>query len=330
MKSMLKRWKLIALLFGTALAISATFIILVQNLGYDASYSVRMGRTVTWTPFEGVTNLRISVKDNNKIKVAQEEDALIIYGNMTGITSVTVYNLDDTTAKVKKARIVVTARRTPNSDDEDDEDNPGAETPGDGTNSPGTSDGGYIGEKPDGKITYKYDPPKNFNFSYAVYDKDVSKEPMIYQYAYLDDKLSQKDSDGLWYHYAGNSAYIKDGNDWVKDLEATEGIVKDAIEGVTSEPWPLNAYYVQIPSKTAGTALDINDYYKGTEKVCGIECWVIETGTHGGYGEHYKYWINPANGHTLKMEWGDPGKTNVIEVTFYDVNFKEWPDGWKP
>lgn len=69
----------------------------------------------------------------------------------------------------------------------------------------------------------------------------------------------------------------------------------------------------------------LNEYYVGTEEVCGVECWVFDS--KGLNAINMKYWIDPSNGCCLKIvdEYGD-----YAQVTEYNLNYTEWTDNLAP
>jgi len=183
-----------------------------------------------------------------------------------------------------------------------------------------------------GTITYRYDAPVNFYYEYVNYTKGGSyDESDIHLEAYLNGAYTHNLSGTNYlFHYVGTNAYGYDGSKWVIDEMAEPDEVQGVIEEASSNPFPLNLYYTIIDSTAAGSFININDYYKGKETVCGISCWVIDLGNYGGASERYKFWINPANGHTLKMEMGESNNRDVTEVLKYNPDLKAWPDGLKP
>jgi len=259
--------------------------------GYDAEFTVIIGYGDDWTPFPGKNGVTFANSDNSVLAVKDNGSKVEFTGLIAGDSVITA-TLDGAESK---ALVHVRA---------------------------------VEGKEPTaGKITYHYDAPTNFYYEFVSYSKGKSyDEANVRLEAYLGGARTTRDG-GILYHYAAGVPYVNDGG-WKTDYEgATEEMAIEAVEKIKAEPWPLNAYYSLVVSTTPGANLDINDYYKGNETVCGISCWVVDLGLFSG--ENYKFWINPANGHTLKMESGD-ANNQVTEVLSYDPDFKVWPDGLKP
>ncbi len=70
----------------------------------------------------------------------------------------------------------------------------------------------------------------------------------------------------------------------------------------------------------------LNEYYVGTEKVCGVDCWVFDS--KGLNAIYEKYWIDPSNGVCLKYMDTEDGSYSV--VTDYNLNYTEWTDNLAP
>ena len=70
----------------------------------------------------------------------------------------------------------------------------------------------------------------------------------------------------------------------------------------------------------------MNDYFVGTEKICGVECWVFDT--KGLNAIYHKYWIDPSNGCCLKYMDTEDGDYAI--VTEYNLNYTQWTDNLAP
>jgi hypothetical protein len=317
----LKKW--IALLIAALMMFSLT----ACGEKYDKEFTILVGGSGEWTPFENASGVTFANSDSKAVSVEDDGETVTFTGLAVGKSVITAtYDGKTIKALVKVVKELV-------GNPSENGNSPGTSTPGNSTNSPGTNgEGGYIGERPseNGAIKYHYDPPENFYYEYAYYTKGESYEYNdIELIVYLDGAYTKR-VDGNYYHYSGDSCIANGGDGWVDNQDSPDE-VQDAIKRIKENPAPINYYYEIIDSSEAGVNIDINDYYVGNETVAGISCWVVDLGTYGGHSENYKFWINPANGHTLKMEDGDPnGTRNVYEVLYYDPDLKEWHDNWKP
>jgi hypothetical protein len=166
------------------------------------------------------------------------------------------------------------------------------------------------------EVKYEFKPPQN-NFYYKWKSGDKT------QYAgYINGGLWSDDGNRQKFSTPDGKNYYYSGGKWKLDEIADSGDVKAWIAQYLAEPEFLGAYYVYFWKRHNAAAdgkLQASQYYKGKEQFLGINCdiFVDKRGA--------QYWIDPANGGTLKRVSADGKK--VEEMVEYNLNFTRFPAG---
>lgn len=151
--------------------------------------------------------------------------------------------------------------------------------------------------------TYKYNPPTD-NFFITIND---SGSKFNETYMKHGDDEAYNDGQGIdrfWNIKTGKSWYYRpEAQGWTVDTDW--------------EFEPLGANLSIINSFDSEVNKDkLSNYYVGTEKVLDIDCWHFFVDFKDG--TVIQYWVDPANGCTLKYQINaDPAKI----VTVYDLNY---------
>ena len=107
---------------------------------------------------------------------------------------------------------------------------------------------------------------------------------------------------------------IKDGENWYYRPEAQGWTddVKWEFEPLGKSFFPLDAFENEVDK------VNLSKYYVGMERVLDVNCWHFFVDNEDG--SVIQYWVDPANGCTLKRQInGEPAR----EVTVYDLNYKK-------
>jgi len=133
----------------------------------------------------------------------------------------------------------------------------------------------------------------------------------VSHFDYENNKTYMRDSDGTWY---GDSDYSEYGLDDYGDNIGPLSAMDDNL-----------MYYIRM----FGFEDRLDEYYVGTEKVAGINCWVFDS--KGINALYMKFWVDPSNGCTLKYLGYEGSEIGyVYEVTEYNLNYKQWTENLKP
>ena len=98
--------------------------------------------------------------------------------------------------------------------------------------------------------------------------------------------------------------YCPDAQGWTDDVDWE-------FEPFDESCLPLNSFAKDVTDKS-----NLSNYYVGKEKVMGIDCWRFFVEQKDG--SVIQYWVDPANGATLKRQFnGEPAKV----VTVYDLKY---------
>ncbi len=211
-------------------------------------------------------------------------------------------------------------------------------TSDDTSGSGGGGGGGNRGEKAESfEGTYTYNPPKdNYLIKWTYYDADGS-EGGFDIYARIGQGHTEAMNDVGVYHASENmEKYYQ---------RAWEGEYSDWMlcPGYGYSDW-LSDHNPDEPNLGSCDAMEeyfmhyfraygfdekegkLNEYYVGTEKVNGIDCWVFDS--KGLNTITMKYWIDPSNGCCLKYMDTEDGDYAI--VTEYNLNYTEWTDNLAP
>ena len=155
---------------------------------------------------------------------------------------------------------------------------------------------------------YVYNPPTDhFFISYSL-----QQDGLMETRAKIGDEESYNDGVGIdryWNVKTGECFYYHSDKGWKPD-------VKFDFEPLSPSFFPLNAFFKEV------SADSISDCFIGEEYFLGINCWVFFTqNPDGGIA---KFWVDPANGCTLKCQsnYDEP-----YSVKVYDLDYRRWDFG---
>lgn len=255
--------------------------------GYDAEYTIYVNGSDEWTPFPGKSGVGFTLSDDKVISVSDNGTKIEFTGKQVGESVITA-TLDGTESKAL-VKVVISGSTK---DGEDTE---------------------FTG-------TYKYSPPAdNYHIAYTNHLGNS------YEYAKIGDNEATVDYNSGWRHFwnvstGGHSSFYDD--KWIED-------VLFDFEAFSDDTWqPLDNFEHDIASFYRGMgSLDekLPYHYVAIENYLGIDCWVFDSKSVNG--NYAKYWVDPANGLTLKTTYTDGSTT---EITVYDLNYKEWDSAFRP
>ena len=151
--------------------------------------------------------------------------------------------------------------------------------------------------------TYTFNPPTD-HFFVTIRDTGSCFNET---YMKLGDQEAYNDGQGIdrfWNLKTGKNWYYRpDAQGWTDDVDWE-------FEPFGKSFAPLNAFANEVNKD------DLSQYYVGMEKVLDIDCWHFFVDFEDG--TVIQYWVDPANGCTLKRQINaDPAKV----VTVYDLNY---------
>ena len=151
--------------------------------------------------------------------------------------------------------------------------------------------------------TYSFSLPKD-HFFITIHDEGSNFNET---YMKLGDDEAYNDGQGIdrfWNVKTGkNWTYRPDAQGWTTEVDGE-------FEAFGNRLGQLNAFDDEVNKE------NLSDYYVGTEKVLDIDCWHFFVDEEDG--SLIQYWVDPANGCTLKRQINaEPAKT----VTVYDLNY---------
>jgi hypothetical protein len=168
-------------------------------------------------------------------------------------------------------------------------------------------------------VKYEFKPPQN-NFYYKWKTSSGT-----YYAGYINGGLWRDDGSGQTFSTSDGKTYYYYEGKWRLDGEADSGDVRAWLTQHLTEPDFLGSYYEYFWERynaAAGGTLRASLYHKGKERFLGINCDIFVDNLLT------RYWIDPANGCTLKRVSAD-GK-EVEEILEYNLNFTRWPAGLPP
>lgn len=152
--------------------------------------------------------------------------------------------------------------------------------------------------------TYTFNPPTDHFF---ITIRDLASG-FNETYMKLGDNEAFNDGQGVDRFWN-----VKTGKNWYYRVEA-QGWTDDVdweFEPFGDSFFPLNAFATEVNKD------NLSQYYVGMEKVLEVDCWKFFVDFENG--SVIQYWVDPANGCTLKRQLNaDKPK----EVTVYDLNYK--------
>lgn len=156
--------------------------------------------------------------------------------------------------------------------------------------------------------TYKFNPPTDHFFISYTDPLGKSTETRVK----IGDEESYHDGKGVDCYWN-----VKTGENFHYDLDkGWQPDVKFDFEPLSSEFFPLNAFNVEVPADS------IANCYLGEEEYLGINCWVFFTQKPDG--SIVKFWVDPANGCTLKRQ---VNSDEPCVVKMYTLNYTKWEFG---
>lgn len=248
----------------------------------EIEFNMSVGDTIVWTPFDNCDTMSYSIKFPNYIDFAP-----IKYGNSIQVIAKKIGNSRITTKCAScdttyMAEFFIT--------------DPNQITPVP-----------VIPVKPATQTftgIYKYTPPTD-NYFITIHNQAGD----FYE-TYMKHDLEEAFNDGLGYDRFWN---IKTGKTWYycPDAQGWTDDVDWEFEPFDESCLPLNSFAKDVTDKT-----NLSEYYVGKEKVLGIDCWKFFVEQKDG--SVVQYWVDPANGATLKRQFNsEPAKV----VTVYDLKY---------
>lgn len=151
--------------------------------------------------------------------------------------------------------------------------------------------------------TYKFTPPAN-HFFVTIHNEETRFNET---YMKLDENEAYNDGLGLdrfWNVKTGKNWYYRpEAQGWTDDVDWE-------FEPIGTSFPILNAFANEVDKS------DLSNYYVGNETIVGIECWKFFVDYEDG--TVIQYWVDPANGCTLKRQINaNPAKV----VTVYDLKY---------
>jgi hypothetical protein len=245
----------------------------------EFEFKISVGDTIVWTPFNDCDTINYSIKFPNNIDIKP-----LKYGNSVQVIAKRVGNSRITTkcgADVFVAEFIIF----------DPNDIP---------------DGPVIPVKPATQAftdTYKYTPPTDNYFItihnqtgdfYETYMKHGDEEAFNDGVGF--DRFWNVKTGKVWY-------YCPDAQGWTDDVDWE-------FEPLDGSCPPLNSFANEVDKS------NLSNYYVGKERVLDINCWKFFVEQEDGSVN--QYWVDPANGCTLKRQFNsEPAKV----VTVYDLNY---------
>lgn len=161
-------------------------------------------------------------------------------------------------------------------------------------------------EKPETQAflgTYNFTPPTNHYFVTVTNPGSNCSET----YVKVGDNEAYNDglgTDRFWNLKTGkNWFYRPDAQGWTDDVDWE-------FEPLGESFFPLNSFANEVNKE------NLSQYYIGMEKVLDVECWMFFVDQEDG--SVIRYWVDPANGCTLKRQVNNEAPR---VVTVYDLNY---------
>ena len=263
------------------LAILSFVSIALAQEANETEFKMAMGDTVVWMPFEKCSSINYKIEGSKVIsfKHLHYGEKIQVVGTKVGNGSIIATCNDNDTIAVANFTIF-----DPNV------------VP-------------VIAEKPVKPATqtfsgtYKFTPPTN---NYFITINDMASKFNETYMKHGDDE-AYNDGQGVdrfWNVKTGKNWYYRpDAQGWTDDV--------DWEFEAFGESFPIINSFANEVNKD-----NLSNYYVGMEKVLDIDCWHFFVDFEDG--SVIQYWVDPANGCTLKRQINaDPAKV----VTVYDLNY---------
>lgn len=151
--------------------------------------------------------------------------------------------------------------------------------------------------------TYKFNPPTDHYFVTIFNPASNCSET----YMKLGENEAYNDGQGIdrfWNLKTGKNWYYRpEAQGWTDDVDWE-------FEPLGTSFFPLNTFANEVEKD------DLSKYYLGMEKVLDIDCWHFFVDQPDGSA--IQYWVDPANGCTLKRQVNNDAPR---AVTVYDLNY---------
>ena len=241
-----------------------------------------LGDTVVWTPFDDCDTMSYSIKFPNNIdfKPIKYGNSIRVIAKRIGTSRITAKCATCDTTFMAEFIIV------------------------DPTAIPATPAKPIKPETQAFTDIYKYNPPTD-NYFITIHNQAGD----FYE-TYMKHGFEEAFNDGLGYDRFWNTKtgktwyYCPDAQGWTDDVDWE-------FEPFDESCLPLNSFAKDVVDKS-----NLSNYYVGKEKVMGIDCWRFFVEQKDG--SVIQYWVDPANGATLKRQFnGEPAKV----VTVYDLKY---------
>lgn len=156
--------------------------------------------------------------------------------------------------------------------------------------------------------TYKFNPPTDHFFVSYSDPMGKSTETRVK----IGDEESYHDGKGVDCYWN-----VKTGENFHYDLDkGWQPDVKFDFEPLSHDFFPLNAFAIEVPADS------IANCFIGEENYLGVNCWVFFTQKTDG--SIVKFWVDPANGCTLKRQVNND---EPCIVKMYTLNYTKWEFG---
>lgn len=151
--------------------------------------------------------------------------------------------------------------------------------------------------------TYRFNPPTDY-FFVTINDMGSGFNETYMKHGDDEAFNDGQGIDRFWNIKTGKNWYYRpDAQGWTDDVDWE-------FEPFGTSFFPLNSFNNEVDKS------DLSQYYVGMEKVLDIDCWHFFVDFPDG--NVIQYWVDPANGCTLKRQMNtDPARV----VTVYDLNY---------
>jgi len=262
---------------------------------YDEEYEIFVNSSEEWHPFPGKTNVEFSVSDEYVIACQTTPSKISFTGKQVGKSVITA------TVDGEEKKALFEVKRMVAKDEEI-------------------------------VINYAYNPPQN-NYYLRTEDENGTVEAVgridsifaqhysgdftYYQYYSDETKMHYEydTSKQLWQMYMDSKNDAENSYKEFQDGRASNAANHDTEMVIAQFETIFMRYFRQYGLDESRLV----EYYVGTDTVLGVECWVFDGKGLNGIDD--KYWVDPSNGCTLKVESKDG---SVWQLTHYDLDYTEW------
>ena len=264
----------------TMLFLCLTGFVMAQEKN-ETEFKMAMGDTLVWKPFDNCAMNGYSISGPKVIsfKTIEMGDQIQIIAKSVGKSSIIATCQDNDTEAVAKITVF------------DPNDVPVvAEKPVKPETLPFTD-------------TYNFNPPTD-NFFITINDMGSGFNETYMKHGDDEAFNDGQGIDRFWNIKTGKNWYYKpDAQGWTDDVDWE-------FEPLGTSFPILNSFYNEVNKD------NLSNYYVGNEKVLNINCWKFFVDFEEGFV--IQYWVDPANGCTLKRQVDtDPAKV----VTVYDLKY---------